>query len=281
MVDIRHTEQSGITVAPILEARSLSKRFGAVVAAADINAAIEDDSVVGLIGANGAGKTTFVNMITGYLKPDFGTVAFEGRDITALLPREVTRIGICRSFQIPQLYNSLTVRENLGIALGIVLRNSRPFVWARLPKRVPGHTGTLPEAAATMLERFGLTDYGDRRAGVLPEGIRKLLDIAMALVVKPKVLLLDEPTSGISSDEKFDIMDRVMHATRADGVTVLFIEHDMDIVSRYAQRVMAFYEGRILADGLAATVLADEEVRRYVIGGPQVRAAEEAKNADA
>jgi branched-chain amino acid transport system ATP-binding protein len=268
-------------VATILEARALSKRFGAVVAAADINAAIDDDSVVGLIGANGAGKTTFVNMITGYLKPDSGTVAFEGRDITALVPREVTRIGICRSFQIPQLYDSLTVRENLGIALGIVLRNSRTFVLARLPKRVPGHTGTLQEAAATMLERFGLTDYGDRLAGVLPEGIRKLLDIAMALVVKPKVLLLDEPTSGISSDEKFDIMDRVMHAVRADGVTVLFIEHDMDIVSRYAQRVMAFYEGRILADGLAATVLADKEVRRYVTGGPQLRAAEEAKNPDA
>jgi branched-chain amino acid transport system ATP-binding protein len=280
LVDIRQARQGGMTMAPILEARALSKRFGAVVAAANIDAAIEDDSVVGLIGANGAGKTTFVNMITGYLKPDFGTVAFEGRDITALLPREVTRIGICRSFQIPQLYDSLTVRENLGIALGIVLRNSRTFAWARLPKRVPGHAGTLPEAAAAMLERFGLTDYGDRLAGVLPEGIRKLLDIAMALVVKPKVLLLDEPTSGISSDEKFDIMDRVMHAVRADGVTVLFIEHDMDIVSRYAQRVMAFYEGRILADGLAAAVLADKEVRRYVIGGPQILAGE-ADNANA
>jgi branched-chain amino acid transport system ATP-binding protein len=94
----------------------------------------------------------------------------------------------------------------------------------------------------------------------------------MALVVKPRVLLLDEPTSGISSDEKFDIMDRVMHAVRADGVTVLFIEHDMEIVSRYAQRVMAFYEGRILADGPAATVLADREVRRYVVGGPDADA---------
>jgi branched-chain amino acid transport system ATP-binding protein len=280
LVDIRQARQGGMTMAPILEARALSKRFGAVVAAANIDAAIEDDSVVGLIGANGAGKTTFVNMITGYLKPDFGTVAFEGRDITALPPREVTRIGICRSFQIPQLYDSLTVRENLGIALGIVLRNSRTFAWARLPKRVPGHAGTLPEGAAAMLERFGLTDYGDRLAGVLPEGIRKLLDIAMALVVKPKVLLLDEPTSGISSDEKFDIMDRVMHAVRADGVTVLFIEHDMDIVSRYAQRVMAFYEGRILADGLAAAVLADKEVRRYVTGGPQILAGE-ADNANA
>jgi branched-chain amino acid transport system ATP-binding protein len=162
VVDIRRAREGGMTVPPILEARALSKRFGAVVAAADINAKIEDDSVVGLIGANGAGKTTFVNMITGYLKPDLGTVAFEGRDITALLPREVTRIGICRSFQIPQLYDSLTVRENLGIALGIVLRNSRTFAWARLPKRVPGHGGTLPEAAATMLRPAGRRPPGRR-----------------------------------------------------------------------------------------------------------------------
>jgi branched-chain amino acid transport system ATP-binding protein len=255
-----------MTVDPILEARALSKRFGAVVAAANINVAIENDSVVGLIGANGAGKTTFVNMITGYLKPDSGTVSFEGRDITALLPREVTRIGICRSFQIPQLYNSLTLRENLGIALGIVLRNSRTFLWARLPKRVPGHAGTLPEAAATMLERFGLTDHGDRLAGVLPEGIRKLLDIAMALVVKPKVLLLDEPTSGISSDEKFDIMDRVMRAVRADGVTVLFIEHDMDLVFRFAQRVAVLVDGRLLTEGTPGEIAADPRVRDVYLG---------------
>src|SRR3954463_10263239 len=108
----------------ILNARALSKTFGAVSAASDVNAAIEQDSGVGLIGTNGAGKTTFINMITGYLKPDRGSIEFEGRDITRLAPREITRLGICRSFQIPQLYRSLTVHENMMVALGVVLRNA-------------------------------------------------------------------------------------------------------------------------------------------------------------
>ncbi|MFP5405285.1 MAG: ABC transporter ATP-binding protein [Gammaproteobacteria bacterium] len=251
----------------ILEASGLNKRFGAVVAAADVSACVEKDSVVGLIGTNGAGKTTFVNMITGYLKPDSGTIAFKGSDITRLPPREITRRGICRSFQIPQLYNTLTVRENLGVGLGIVLRNSRKSLFGYRSAEVPGHGLGIREAADAMLERFGLARDRDRLAAVLPEGVRKLLDIAMALVVKPEILLLDEPTSGVSSDEKFEIMDRVMQAVRADGVTVLFVEHDMDIIARYAHRVMAFYEGRVLADGPAGAVLADEEVQRHVIGG--------------
>jgi branched-chain amino acid transport system ATP-binding protein len=106
----------------------------------------------------------------------------------------------------------------------------------------------------------------DKPAGVLPEGVRKLLDIAMAMVVRPKILLLDEPTSGVSADEKFPLMDMVMEAVRALGVTVLFVEHDMEIVTRYVHRVLAFYEGRIIADGDPASVLDDSEVRRYVIG---------------
>ncbi|HEX6137797.1 MAG TPA: ABC transporter ATP-binding protein [Casimicrobiaceae bacterium] len=264
---------------PILEAKGVEKRFGAVTAAAGISAAFAPDTVTGLIGTNGAGKTTFVNLITGYLKPDAGTIMFRGRDITALRPRQVTRVGICRSFQIPQLYNTLTVRENLVIGLGIVLRNGRASWLARLPKTIPGHSGTLWESADAMLERFGLVDHRDRLAGVLPEGIRKLADIAMALVVRPEVLLLDEPTSGVSSDEKFDIMDRVVSAVRADRVTVLFVEHDMDIVARYAQRVLAFYEGRILADGGVDAVLGNDDVRRYVIGGAHAPKAAEAVRA--
>ena len=122
-------------------------------------------------------------------------------------------------------------------------------------------------AAEQMLERFGLRQYRTSRAGVLPEGVRKLLDIAMALAVKPEMLILDEPTSGVSSDEKFGIMDTVMNAVRSEGVTVLFVEHDMEIVSRYSKRVIAFYEGRVLADGAPAHVLGDPDVRKYVVGG--------------
>ena len=118
----------------------------------------------------------------------------------------------------------------------------------------------------TLIERFNLTGYRSQPAGLLPEGVRKLLDIAMAMTGRPQALLLDEPTSGVSADEKFRLMDMVMTALKVQGVTVLFVEHDMDIVSRYTHRILAFYEGRIIADGEPSVVLQDAEVRRYVIG---------------
>jgi branched-chain amino acid transport system ATP-binding protein len=247
-------------MAVVLEARGLNKSFGAVTAAADINVSVEKDSVVGLIGSNGAGKTTFINMVTGYLKPSSGSIVFGDRDITPLAPRQITRLGICRSFQIPQLFNTLSVYENLLVGVGIVF--SAGSKWADASH----HVGSPREAVDSMLERFNLTGYRDKPAGVLPEGVRKLLDIAMAMAVKPKILLLDEPTSGVSADEKFGLMDMVMEAVKAQGVTVLFVEHDMDIVSRYTHRILAFYEGRIISDGDPEVVLDDPEVRKYVIG---------------
>jgi len=251
-------------MAVVLEARGLNKSFGAVTAAADINVAVEQDTVVGLIGSNGAGKTTFINMVTGYLKPTTGTISFGGRDITPLSPRLITRLGICRSFQIPQLFNSMSVYENLLTGVGVVFSGGRN--WSDDSKL----EGTPQQMVDEMLGRFGLDGYRDKLAGVLPEGVRKLLDIAMAMAVKPKLLLLDEPTSGVSADEKFGLMDMVMNAVRAQGVTVLFVEHDMEIVKRYTQRILAFYEGRIIADGDPAKVLEDAEVRKYVTGEARV-----------
>jgi branched-chain amino acid transport system ATP-binding protein len=247
-------------VAVILDAKGLNKSFGAVTAANDINVAVEEDSVVGLIGSNGAGKTTFINMVTGYLKPTSGSIRFAGRDITPLKPRQITQLGICRSFQIPQLYNTMTVAENLLVGVGIVASGGGSWT-------ATNRLDTTPAAAVdAMLEQFNLGSYRDRQASLLPEGTRKLLDIAMAMVVKPRILLLDEPTSGVSADEKFVLMDMVMRAVRASKVTVLFVEHDMEIVSRYTHRVLAFYEGRIIADGEPETVLDDVEVRKFVIG---------------
>ena len=242
----------------ILAAQGVNKSFGAVTAAADVNVAIDRDAVVGLIGANGAGKTTFINLVTGYLKPSSGTIRFDGHELTALLPRRIAQLGVSRSFQIPQLFNSLSARENLLVAVGIVAAAAHRWAHSDLE---PARAG---QASDEILGRFDLSAYRDREAGLLPEGVRKLLDVAMALVVKPRILLLDEPTSGVSADEKFAIMDLVMGAVR--GVTVLFVEHDMDIVARYAGRVLAFADGRIIADGAPATVLADAEVRRFVIG---------------
>jgi branched-chain amino acid transport system ATP-binding protein len=242
-------------VNPILQAEGLQKSFGAVTAAADLSLAFEREAVVSLIGANGAGKTTFLNMVTGYLRPDAGAIRFDGRDLVGRSPREITALGLSRSFQIPQLFQSLSVRENLLVAEGIA------------------GAERVEEATDALLDRFALKDYVDRPAGLLPEGIRKLLDVAMALVARPKLLLLDEPTSGVAADEKFGIMDLVMGAVRGQGVTVLFVEHDMEIVSRYASRVVAFYDGKVIADGKPGEVLDAEEVRRYVIGeAPHVAA---------
>jgi branched-chain amino acid transport system ATP-binding protein len=243
--------------ATVLEARALNKSFGAVTAAADINVKVTQDSVVGLIGSNGAGKTTFINMITGYLKPTSGSIHYGSREITGLSPRQITQLGICRSFQIPQLFGNLSVYENLQVGVGIAARSPR------------GSSGAPHAEAAeidTLIERFNLAGYRSQNAGLLPEGVRKLLDIAMAVAGHPQVLLLDEPTSGVSADEKFRLMDMVMTALKTQGVTVLFVEHDMDIVSRYTHRVLAFYEGRIIADGEPQAVLAHDDVRRYVIG---------------
>ena len=244
-------------MAVILEARQLNKSFGAVTAAADIDISVEQDSVVGLIGSNGAGKTTFINMVTGYLTPTSGQILYAGRDITGFKPRQITTLGICRSFQIPQLFNTLSVSENLMVGVNIAARSARGDA---APK------GTERAQVERLIERFNLAGYATQVASQLPEGVRTLLDIAMAVAGRPKVLLLDEPTSGVSADEKFRLMDMVMGALKTEGVTVLFVEHDMDIVSRYTHRVLAFYEGRIIADGEPGRVLQDAEVRRFVIG---------------
>jgi branched-chain amino acid transport system ATP-binding protein len=232
----------------VLAAQGLKKSFGAVTAAADISLSFDADTVVSLIGANGAGKTTFLNMVTGYLKPDSGRIIFDGRDIVGLNPRQITRLGISRSFQIPQLFQTLSVRDNLLLAESIAAADDPPA------------------ATEAVLARFELAPYASQQAGLLPEGIRKLLDVAMALSSRSRLLLLDEPTSGVSADEKFAIMDVVMSAARAAGVTVIFVEHDMDIVARFAGRVVAFYDGRIIGDGPPEAVLRMPEVRRYVIG---------------
>ena len=173
-------------------------------------------------------------------------------------PREITRLGICRSFQIPQLYSSLSVFDNMMIGLGIVLDNARlAGFFSRGDPPVPGYGKPAEEVAEHLLARFGLSDYRHRNAQVLPGGVRKLLDIALTMVAKPRVLLLDEPTSGVSAEEKFGIMQMVLDAVRAEGATVLFVEHDMEVVSRFAQRVLAFYDGRIIADAPPAVALQD------------------------
>ena len=245
-------------VTAMLQAHGVGKRFGAVVAAADIDIGVAAGERVSLIGSNGAGKTTFVNMITGYLKPDEGRIVLDGCDITALAPRAITRLGVARSFQIPQLYGDLTVQGNMLVANAC--HDQQLSFWR------PARRRAALDRADGLLERFRLLEHRERRVAELPGGTRKLLDIAMALTAAPKLLLLDEPTSGVSAEEKFPMMDIVMSALGQEAMTVLFVEHDMEIVARYASRVVAFYSGRIIADGPPAEALATDDVRRYVTG---------------
>jgi branched-chain amino acid transport system ATP-binding protein len=242
--------------------RRFEKRFGAVVAADALSFDIAAGHKVSLIGANGAGKTTFVNMVTGYLKTDSGSIALDGLDIGRHSPRSVARLGISRSFQIPQLFIDLTAAENLAVAVSGAQAQALSF-------HSPAEAGGRRDKALELLARFGLAEVAERPISELAGGVRKLIDIAMALVRRPKLLLLDEPTSGVSAEEKCATMDRVIHAVAPDAATIVFVEHDMEIVSRYADRVVAFYQGRILADGDPRDVLKDPEVRRYVTGGAQ------------
>ena len=243
----------------VLSARALNKHFDGVIAADQVTIEIAAGERVGLIGSNGAGKTTFVNMITGYLKPDTGAIELDGRDVTALGPREIMRLGVARSFQIPQLCAEMSVLDNMLVAAAC--GGSALSFWR------PAHTAESRDRARALLERFALAGHAGRRVAELPGGVRKLLDIAMALTRRPRLLLLDEPTSGVSVEEKFPMMETVMAALGGEGTTVLFVEHDMEIISRYASRVVAFYSGRVLADGAPAEVLAGGEVRRHVTGG--------------
>ena len=243
----------------ILETRDINRSFGAVSAARDINVVVNEGETIGIIGANGAGKTTFVNIVTGYVKPSSGEIYFDGKQITHLSPRQVVHAGLTRSFQVPQLFASDTVFNNLLVAVGIAQSSQLPC-WQRL------HEGQRTARCEQLLEEFQISQYRDQSVSTLPQGVRKLLDIAMAIVRDPKLMLLDEPTSGITSEEKFPLMDIVVGALREKGLTVLFIEHDMDVISRYAERVIAFYDGQILADGPTAQVLADAKVREHVIG---------------
>ena len=246
-------------MACVLRVRDLEKNFGGVVAAHNINVEIEEAETVGVIGANGAGKTTFVNMVTGYLAPSSGSIEFMGRSLRGLKPRDVTKLGLCRSFQVAQVFTSETVFDNMLMAFGIAERHGLGLL-------TPLRTDEREARVDDQLRRYQIYDYRDMTATTLPQGVRKLLDIAMATVRNPKLMMLDEPTSGISVEEKFGLMDIIMQAFRDMDTTVLFIEHDMEIVERYVSRVLAFYQGEIICDAPTAEAMRDEGVREFVIG---------------
>ena len=243
----------------VLETVNVVRHFGAVKAADNLSIQLHQGQTVGIVGPNGSGKTTFVNIITGYIKPTEGQVRFKGDDITGLEPREVTVRGIARSFQIPQLYTSLTILENMLIALTVRDKQHWGF-WQPLKR------DDRVDEALRILDQFGFKEIANHQVSTLPGGGRKVLDVALSFALRPMLLLLDEPTSGVSVEEKFGIMDALMAVLRQSAVTTVFIEHDMDVVERYADRVLVFSEGTILADGSPREVFANPDVKRHVLG---------------
>ena len=187
-------------VGAVLETVGLTKFFGMVRAAEDLSLRFQEGELVGIVGPNGSGKTTLLNVITGYVKPDRGRIRFQGKDITGLLPRAVADLGIARSFQMPQLYLSLSVLENLVLALAIRAGRAREF-WAPLVR-----VDRLDDARRILVQ-FGLEEHASHDAGQLPEGARKLLDVALSFARRPRILLMDEPTSGVSARDKSKVMD--------------------------------------------------------------------------
>lgn len=246
-------------VSPILQTVELTKTFGMVKAADSITVQIAPGELVGIVGANGSGKTTFLNLITGYLTPDHGQILIRGRESTGLPPRLVTRLGLARSFQLPQLYTALSVLENVLLSLA-AQAGKRTGFWRPLYRR------PWMEESRDILARFGLIPYASRPVAELPEGGRKLLDVALSFALKPQVLLMDEPTSGVSIDDKFQVMDTLVGVLQQSAMTTIFVEHDMDVVQRYSQRVLVFDNGAVIADGQPGRVLATPEVRRAVLG---------------
>jgi branched-chain amino acid transport system ATP-binding protein len=242
----------------ILETVDLKLAFGAVVVADNINFQLHEGERLAVIGQNGAGKTTFINICSGLIRPTSGTVIFSGQKITGLAPRTIVRRGLARSFQLPQLFHDHSVRD--CVRLAAAGRIGRIGLWQPLARAIP------EREVDDILEMVGLRARSEELCELLPEGQRKLLDIAMALILNPKLLILDEPTSGVSTDEKHGLMATIMAALDERRITAIFVEHDVDIVTRYATRVAAWISGRVAADGKPEQVLNDPEIRKNVIG---------------
>ena len=228
-------------MAPVLETRGLVKQFGGIIATNDVTLSVEKGARHALIGPNGAGKTTIINMLTGVLRPTAGTILLEGRDITAMEPHKRVQLGIARTFQINQLFADLTPLETIGLAVSE--RMELGGQWWRLV----GSKGIVIDESVEILDRFNLADVMDERTGNLPYGKQRLLEIALAIACRPHVLLLDEPAAGVPEAERRGILDAV--AALPGDVTVLLIEHDMDIVFSFADRISVLVNGTLFVEG--------------------------------
>ena len=244
--------------APALEARGLVRRFGGLIATDYVSFELQPGARQALIGPNGAGKTTLINLLTGVAKPSEGAVLLEGVEITSLSSHERVRRGLGRTFQINQLFPDLTPIESIGLAISERHNHGGDF-W-----RVAGTRGDIVDEIDELLTRFGLIDAMDRPTRTLPYGKQRLLEIALALACKPRVLLLDEPAAGVPEDEREDILAAL--AAMPKDVAILLIEHDMDLVFNFATRISVLVAGRLLCEGDPKSIANDPRVRAVYLG---------------
>jgi len=242
----------------VLAARNLSKSFGGVQAVRGVSLSVASGELLALIGPNGAGKTTCFNLLNGQLAPDAGEIEFEGRSLKGLAPREIWRLGVGRTFQVTATFGSMTVRENVQMAL---LSHHRQLssLFARAAQR---HVA----AADALLERVGMREQAGRPCAVLAYGDLKRVELAVALANQPRLLLMDEPTAGMAPGERGELMQLAADLARGSGIAVLFTEHDMDVVFAHADRIVVLSDGELIAQGSPQEVRANAAVRAVYLG---------------
>ena len=255
----------------LIETANVRKAYGEFVALDGVTLSIGEGELVSIVGPNGAGKTTLVNVLTGLLKPTDGVVRFKGRDIAGIGPVRLSQHGMARAFQLVHIFPQLTVGETIAIAA--ISQTRKSF---RLLSSV-AKDARLRERAREVAAIFGLDGKLDHRASLLSQGEKKLLDIASAFALTPEVILLDEPTSGVSSADKHGIMRNVVDAAKRAGVkAIILVEHDMDLVAEYSSRIVALQAGRVLADRAPAEFFADPGIIAAIVGKRVGRLAKEA-----
>jgi ABC-type branched-subunit amino acid transport system ATPase component len=245
-------------MAAVLETINLRKYFGGLIATNDVSLQIQKGARHALIGPNGAGKTTLINLLTGVLRPTSGRIVLEGKDITGLEPYERVHLGMARTFQINQLYPELTPLET--IALAVSERKGVGKNWWGLAGTQPGVVDDVDE----LIDRFQLGDVMHTRTGILPYGKQRLLELAIAIACRPRVLLLDEPAAGVPEGERHEILAAV--ASLAANVTVVLIEHDMDLVFSFADHITVLVNGALFVDGTPDEVARDPRVKAVYLG---------------
>jgi ABC-type branched-subunit amino acid transport system ATPase component len=244
--------------APVLETIGLEKKFGGLTATSNVSLKVEKGARHALIGPNGAGKTTLINLLTGVLRPTAGQIRLDGRDITGVASHRRVKLGIARTFQINQLFADLTPLETVSLAVSERLGAGKDW-W-----RLVGSRPELLDEAAEILESFRLTDVMDERTAILPYGKQRLLEIAVAVASRPRVLLLDEPAAGVPEDERHMILG-IVAALPAD-VSVLLIEHDMELVFQFARRISVLVNGGMFVEGTPEEIARDPRVKEVYLG---------------